>query len=155
MDTDLSKLQQQVLAMGSGCYALQARRTANQLARSYNRALSPLGLEISQFSTLCMIAADQVESVSEMAMHLGVERSTLVRNLKLLERDGLVTQRAREQRRVRYRLTPEGTTLLGRALPIWHEVQARMRQAMETLEPYPALRSLRQAAAAIAPEAGS
>jgi hypothetical protein len=71
------------------CFALQARKTANFLARVHNAALEPLGLEISQSSTLCAIALEQSDSITELGGAPGVERSTLTRNLKLLERDDL------------------------------------------------------------------
>ncbi len=134
------------MAMGSSCYALQARRTANQLMRSYNRALAPLGLEIAQFSTLCVVAAEQALSVAEMAAHLGVERSTLVRNLKLMERDGLIAQAGRDGRRVRYRISPRGTALLEQALPVWRDVQAAIGAALGRGDPRQSMRRLRGAA---------
>jgi DNA-binding MarR family transcriptional regulator len=80
-------LRDQIGTMGDHCFALQAPKTANLLARVYNSALEPLGLEISQFSTLAAVASD---SITELGGALGVERSTLARNLRVLERDGLI-----------------------------------------------------------------
>lgn len=134
--------------MGSSCYALQARRTANQLARTYNRALAHLNIEVAQFSTLCVIAAEKALSVSDMAAHLGIERSTLVRNLKILERDELIRQSGREGRRIQYQITAKGSRLLNRALPVWHQLQNELGTAMGGVngEPHRALRALRDAA---------
>jgi DNA-binding MarR family transcriptional regulator len=148
MGDSSTSLRDRVLAMGSSCYALQARRTANQVARTYNRALAHLNVEVAQFSTLCVIAAEQALSVSEMAEQLGVERSTLVRNLKILERDDLIRQAGRDGRRIVYRITAKGSRLLSKALPIWHQIQAELGEAMGGVdgEPHRALRTLRNAA---------
>jgi DNA-binding MarR family transcriptional regulator len=124
------RLRSQINAMGDVCFALQARKTANLLARVYNAALEPLGLEISQFSTLCAVALEQSDSITDLAGALGVERSTLTRNLKLLERDDLIVLSEREGRRSRYRLTSKGRRMLAKALPLWGDVQERISAAM-------------------------
>jgi predicted transcriptional regulator len=83
-------LRDQIGTMGDHCFALQAPKTANLLARVYNSALEPLGVEISQFSTLAAVASERSDSITELAGALVVERSTLARNLRVLERDGLI-----------------------------------------------------------------
>jgi DNA-binding MarR family transcriptional regulator len=145
------RLRDQISTMGDHCFALQARKTANLLARVYNAALEPLGLEISQFSTLSAVALERSDSITELAGALGVERSTLTRNLKILERDGLIIQSERQGRRSMYRLTPKGRRKLSKALPIWNEVQARFFTALSNssapaLDPRTSLRLLRRAA---------
>jgi len=138
--------------MGTACYALQARKTANLLTRAYNHALNGLDLEISQFSTLCVIALERVDSVAKMAEHLGVDRSTLVRNLKILQRKDLIAPHAKEGRRIIYRLTPEGEATLSRALPLWQAMQEGLGAALPAdpqSDPRQALRTLRKAARAI------
>jgi len=123
--------------MGDVCFALQARKTANLLARVYNAALEPLGLEISQFSTLCAVALEQCDSITKLAGALGVERSTLTRNLKLLERDHLIGRSESEGRGSRYRLTSKGRHMLSKALPLWGDVQERICGNIEICRPGP------------------
>jgi DNA-binding MarR family transcriptional regulator len=144
-------LRDQIHTMGDHCFALQARKTANLLARVYNSALEPLGLEISQFSTLSAVALERADSITELAGALGVERSTLTRNLKVLARDGLIVRSAHEGRRSTYRLTAKGRRLLLKALPLWNEVQGRFSAALSNssapeLDPRKSLRLLRRAA---------
>lgn len=115
--------------IGAACFALQARRTANQLTRLYNAAMAPLGLEVSQFSTLVAVSRGAAGSVTELAAQLGVDRSTLVRNLGVLERAGLLATVV-EGRRRRHALTPAGEALLARAMPVWRGVQERLAAAM-------------------------
>jgi DNA-binding MarR family transcriptional regulator len=152
------RIRSQINTMGDLCFALQARKTANLLARVYNAALEPLGLEISQFSTLCAVSLEQSDSITELAGALGVERSTLTRNLKLLERDDLIVLWEREGRRSRYRLTSKGRRMLSKALPLWGDVQQRISTAMSNSaapdrDLRTDLRLLRRAARAAAPGA--
>ena len=102
------RLRDQISAMGDRCFALQARKTANLLARLYSAVLEPVGLEISQFSTLAAVALERSDSITELAGALGVERSTLTRNLKVLERDGLIVLCERQGRCSMSRLTSKG-----------------------------------------------
>jgi DNA-binding MarR family transcriptional regulator len=146
------RLRSQISTMGERCFALQARKTANLLARLYNAALEPLGLEISQFSTLAAVALERSDSITELASALGVERSTLTRNLKILERDGLIVLSERQGRCSTYRLTSKGRRMLSKALPLWSDVQAQVSTALShSAEPDPrkSLRLLRHAARTI------
>ncbi|MBX9698094.1 MAG: MarR family winged helix-turn-helix transcriptional regulator, partial [Acetobacteraceae bacterium] len=104
-------LADRIAEVARSCYALEARRTANGVARLYNAALATQGLEVAQFSTLCAIAMGRADSVTALARGLGVDRSTLVRNLERLQRDGLIRAEA-EGRRVRHALTPAGVAAL-------------------------------------------
>jgi DNA-binding MarR family transcriptional regulator len=143
------RLRDQIGTMGDHCFALQARKTANLLARVYSAALEPLGLEISQFSTLCAVGLERSDSITELAGGLGVERSTLTRNLKVLERDGLIVRSEYQGRRSMYRLTSKGRRMLIKALPLWNGVQARFSTALSStpeLDPRKSLRLLRRAA---------
>jgi len=153
------RLRDQISTMGDHCFALQARKTANLLARVYNAALEPLGLEISQFSTLAAVALERSDSITELAGALGVERSTLTRNLKILERDGLIIQSERQGRRSMYRLTPKGRRKLSKALPLWNGVQTRFSTALSNssapeLDPRMSLRLLRHAARTVGSSVG-
>lgn len=151
-------LRAQIAAMGEVCFALQARKTANLIARVYNSAFEPLGLEISQFSTLCAVALEQSDSITELAAALGVERSTLTRNLKILERDGLIVQSERQGRGLMYRLTSKGRRMLSKGLPLWNDVQAKLSGALSNaspeLDPRKSLRLLRRAARTVGSGAG-
>jgi DNA-binding MarR family transcriptional regulator len=116
--------------IGRRCYALQARKTANEVTRAYNDWLRPAGLEMAQFSTLAAILDGQAPSIAALAHSLGVERTTLVRNLKLMERRGLIAVAARTQRRLTHQLTPAGAQALARALPLWEQAQAAVAAAL-------------------------
>ncbi|WP_342360371.1 MarR family winged helix-turn-helix transcriptional regulator [Terrarubrum flagellatum] len=147
MNAQDEDLRRQVLDIGAGCFALQARKTANLIARVYNHAVAGLGLEMSQFSTLFLIAAGGGETVSDAARLLGVERSTLVRNLALLQRDKLIVKS--EGGSAGYRLTSRGRALTRQAVPRWAAVQRQIEDALELpgeRDPRPGMKALRAAA---------
>ena len=68
-------------AIGKTCFALHARMTARLLSRTYEAALRPLGLKLPQFGILGAIGHGTTASETVLAGKLGLERTTLVRNL--------------------------------------------------------------------------
>ena len=96
------------LHMGRTCLGHAARRTANLLTRHYNRHMAGLGLELTQAQLLAAIADGSAASAAEIARFLGIDRSTLARNLKPLEVAGLIVRQPGRGRKVLPVLTPAG-----------------------------------------------
>lgn len=83
------------------------------------------GLHITQFTILSSLAQAGSMPVSKLAAFLGLERTTLTRNLALLAKRKLVTFEGREDARVRQvALTGEGESAVRVALPNWQVAQA-------------------------------
>ena len=113
----------QLKFIGTTCLVRSARRTANVVTRAYNQHLAPSGLEVTQFSILCSIAMALAKSASELADMVGVERSTLARNLDRLIAAGLVETEKGDGRRLVHRLTDKGADMIAQALPLWRHAQ--------------------------------
>ncbi|WP_197674261.1 MarR family winged helix-turn-helix transcriptional regulator [Halopseudomonas litoralis] len=95
------------------------------IVRAYDEALRPSGLRITQFTLLVAIGYGAPGSISELADWLAMERTTLTRNLKLLEKEELVTTRAGVHHRSRVaELTEYGRAKLEQAYPLWQAVQS-------------------------------
>jgi len=109
--------------IGASCLGRAARRTANLVTRAYNHHLSPLGIEVTQFTILCTIALGKAKSASELAEFVGVERSTLARNLDRLIASGLVAAEKGDGRRIIHVLTDKGLDMVSDALPLWRKAQ--------------------------------
>lgn len=107
-----------------------ARRTANLLTRVYNQHLAPLGLEAPQFTILCAVAHGRAASATELAAMLGIERSTLTRNLERLVAAGLVVPVQGEGRRLTHKLSRAGSARLRQALPRWRAAQEAVLAGM-------------------------
>lgn len=103
------------------CLCLAAQRAARALARRFDRALAPAGLNNRQFSLLMALNRSEAPRISDLAAFLAMDRTTLTAALKPLERQGLLAvQPDREDRRNRrLGLTAAGAEALVRALPLW------------------------------------
>ncbi|MBQ2263696.1 MAG: winged helix-turn-helix transcriptional regulator [Loktanella sp.] len=120
--------------MAADCLCFRARRTARAITRAYDAALHPTGLKATQITLMNAIALGQnsMQPVAKLGETLGLELSTLTRNLSVLERGGLVTvARALADRRVRIvSLTDTGKTRLAAALPHWKEAHTTITAAL-------------------------
>lgn len=97
------------------------------MAQAYDQSLQPSGLTNSQFTLLAVTALEGPLSITELARQLGMDRTTLTRNLKLVEREGWLQVVSGRDARVRnVRLTARGRTALKRAMPYWRKAQARV-----------------------------
>jgi DNA-binding MarR family transcriptional regulator len=110
------------------CLCLHVQRAARALARRFDNALKPLGLNNGQFSLMMALNRPQPAPMGPVAEVLAMDRTTLTAAVKVLERRGLVeTLPHPDDRRSRLmRLTSEGTALLSQALPVWERVHGEL-----------------------------
>jgi DNA-binding MarR family transcriptional regulator len=103
------------------CTCFAVRRTARALTQMYDAALAPAGIRSTQYSLLVAIGDRSDISVNDLANAMAMDRTTMGRNLRLLERDGLVVIDVAEsdRRRLDISLTRKGKTLLDGAYPLW------------------------------------
>ena len=111
--------------MAASCYANRLRNAARAITRHYDARLKPLDLRISQLSVLTAASvADGQLTIVELAEKLGMDRSTLSRNLDPLERRGLIELGPEGRHRARrVMLTEAGQALLREAYPLWRAAQ--------------------------------
>ena len=114
------------------CLCLHVQRAARALARRFDNALKPIGLNNGQFSLMMSLNRPQPATMSSVVSVLAMDRTTLTAALKVLERRGLVeTSVDPQDRRGRLlRLTRDGMSLLTAALPIWKRVHAEVDAAL-------------------------
>ena len=118
--------------VGLECAALCTRMAARAVTRLYDEALRPFDLRITQFTLLVAIKVGAPNSISRLADRLAMERTTLTRNLQLLERQGLITVAEEGYRRARtMQLTDAGEAKLEETLPVWRETQDRVVATLE------------------------
>lgn len=104
------------------CTCFNLRRAARTAGRFYDAALAPLGLRNTQFSALAALSQMGPTPISQLAEVMAMERTTLTRNLKPLERDGLVELSVGADRRQRIiQLTRKGKTTFSKARVLWQE----------------------------------
>jgi DNA-binding MarR family transcriptional regulator len=112
----------QVRAM---CACNQLRRATRGVTQLYEAALAASGLKVTQLPILVGLGHVGDLSVSTLADALALDRTTLTRNLKVLETRGLVrTSENDDDARVRMvSLTLEGANVLSDALQRWQQMQ--------------------------------
>lgn len=112
--------------MSIECLCLNTQRAARAVARRYDAAMRPVGLTSGQFSILAALNQEAAVSVGALAEGLGLERTTLTRNLAPLEAAGLIRSEAADRdKRVRsLSLTSQGRAKLAFAMPHWRAAQA-------------------------------
>jgi len=115
------------------CACNQLRRASRELTRHYDAALAQSGLAATQLPILVTLGSKGELPITILADVLSLDRTTLTRNLKILEARGLVQIVAREDdARVHLAaLTSEGARVLGEALERWEEVQTRIEREFD------------------------
>jgi DNA-binding MarR family transcriptional regulator len=106
------------------CACSQVRRLARKLSSLYDTHLAPVDLTITQYSLLANIERAGQLSHNVLADKVGMERTTLTRNLRPLTRAKWVTTATGKDRRQHVlQLTAAGRRKLVRSLPLWEEAQ--------------------------------
>jgi DNA-binding MarR family transcriptional regulator len=106
------------------CNCLALRQAARYVTTAYDQMLIESGLRTTQFSILYKLAARGARTITELSAIMATDRTTLGRNLKLLEQDGLLRYRPGPDRRERLvELTAAGRKKLEAAHPLWQEAQ--------------------------------
>ncbi|HMO27953.1 MarR family winged helix-turn-helix transcriptional regulator [Enterovirga sp.] len=105
------------------CFAIRA--AARQTSQFYDRHLAPSGLRTTQFSVLANLRRSGPLAINELASLLAMDRTTMGRALRPLEREGLVEiGPGRDGRTRALSLTEAGRARLRLAAPLWREAQA-------------------------------
>ncbi len=117
------------------CMGLHIRRASRIITQVYDAALRPLKLVVNQFTLLVSIHLFESVPITRLAQKLFVDQTTLTRNLKLLEKRGLVAIKPGKDRRVKWvSLTTEGQAVLAQALPLWEKAQAEVMRHFKQQE---------------------
>ena len=112
---------QTTLEVRDRCLCLHLQRAARAIARRFDEALRPLGLNNGQYSLLMSLNRPEPPRISDLAAFLAMDRTTLTANTKPLARRGLleIIPDERDRRSRRLRLTDAGRDLLVAAVPVW------------------------------------
>jgi DNA-binding MarR family transcriptional regulator len=106
------------------CAAANVRRSSRAITRFYAGFFSSLDLEPTQYSLLVASALAEGITVSKLADMFVMDRSTLARNLALMEKNGLIKIDKGEDKRTRIiKLTKDGESALSKAMPLWQKAQ--------------------------------
>lgn len=109
----------------SVCNCLNIRRASQSVTEVYDEYLAPSNLKVGQFSLLRHINQAGPINVSDLAVIMRLDRTTLVRNLKPLEKSGLIEDISAEGSRNRQlKLTQAGIKSYEYAEELWGKAQS-------------------------------
>ncbi len=127
------------------CNCLNLRRASAAITKIYDEKLAASGITVSQYSLLKHIALLGPVSVSELAVKLRLDRTTLVRNLKPLEAAACIMDISQKgSRNRRLQLTEKGNKKYEEAEQLWKEAQNFIEQSLgkENMEKLTSLLSM-------------
>jgi len=112
------------------CNCLALRQAARHVSQIYDGHLAAVGLKGTQYSILSKLNRLGPLSINELAKSMVMDRTTLGRAVRPLERDKLLTIEAGEDARIRrLKLTPAGQAKLKAAAAQWREAQKEFELA--------------------------
>lgn len=116
---------------GQVCACFNLHKATRAITQLYNEVLRPTGLRISQFALLVATRRLEPITVRRLAQAVVMDRTTVTRDLKPLEKQGLIRIEVGEDRRERQvTLTTRGHQALAGAFPLWEQAQARVAQGL-------------------------
>jgi DNA-binding MarR family transcriptional regulator len=118
------------LPNSADCNCLAVRQAARYITQFYDRWLAAAGLRTTQYGVLAKLKRQGPMSINTLAAELVVDRTTLGRNIRPLERDGLIAIESdpSDGRSKRLHLTKVGEARFQRAEKRWVEAQKRFEQ---------------------------
>ncbi|MBT4963856.1 MAG: winged helix-turn-helix transcriptional regulator [Francisellaceae bacterium] len=109
------------------CCCFNLRKVSRAITQYYDHALDSSGLRITQFTLLVALASTKAKTLTEIAESLVMDRTTLTRNLKPLEKMELIsTVPSIDRRSKAYALTDKGREVFQKAFPHWEKAQNNM-----------------------------
>ena len=119
-------------AMVEACAGWNSRLAARRISQFLDSEMAGLGLTAAQVGMMAQIAAAGDDTLSALARRTGLEQSTLSRNLRTLEGEGLVEIATVEKdlRRRAVWLTETGARRLEAAIPVWRKAQAKLARRL-------------------------
>ncbi len=114
------------------CACTIMRQAARVATQHFDKALATSGLRISQLSVLTTLRYVGPKSINELAEVMVLDRTTLGRNLRPLQRDGYIAVEAgKDDRRTKKLvLTKKGSSIALKAMDSWGNAQTSFENAI-------------------------
>ena len=108
------------------------RRISRAVSQHYEAAFRGSELHAAQFTILSTLAQTGAMPLVKLAAFLGMERTTLTRNLEPLVKRNLVVSETNEDGRIRQvALTSSGESAVRNTFPRWEAAQATVEEVLK------------------------
>lgn len=109
------------------CLCIDLRTAANTITSLYDDAIQQAGVSATQFNQIQLIRSLNGPTLKQLAQASHLDRSTLGRNVRVLENLGLLTMEVGPDARTKtLHLTRKGRETTRRAARLWSAVQAKL-----------------------------
>jgi DNA-binding MarR family transcriptional regulator len=124
------KTAQTISTNPAACNCLALRQATRHVTQFYDGFLVPAGIRATQYSILARLNRRGAMTINALAADLVMDRTTLGRNIRPLQRDGLVAigPGKSDRRRKELRLTSSGTARFQIAQKAWIKAQKSFEQ---------------------------
>jgi DNA-binding MarR family transcriptional regulator len=117
----------------AACAGCNSRLAARRITQFLDKRMKACGLGVAQFALMAQVAGARDDTLGGLAERTGLEQSTLSRNLRALEKQGLVEIATvdGDLRRRAVWLTEQGARRLESALPVWREAHEALALTLD------------------------
>ena len=114
------------------CAGWNSRLAARRISKFLDREMAGLGLTVAQVGLMAQIAVISDDTLGALAQRTGLDQSTLSRNLRTLEGEGLIEIAVIETdlRRRGVWLTETGARRLEAAIPVWRRAHTKLAKLL-------------------------
>ncbi len=121
----------QFMNEGQHCACANLRKAVRAVSQLYDDAFRPIGLRATQFGLLGATGMLGPLTINRLAEAIVMDRTTLTRNLRPLEKQGLLRIRPGEDRREReVSITKRGEIILAKGYPLWKRAQGKVTKGL-------------------------
>lgn len=121
----------EIIESCAACACFNLRKASRVITQLFDQSIQPGGLRGTQFSILAVLSFAGPQTVTRLSELLLMDRTTLTRNLKPLERQGLIKLKHGKDRRVRTAtITQKGLKTFEKAIPLWEGAQNQVIQKL-------------------------
>jgi DNA-binding MarR family transcriptional regulator len=119
-------------ALVESCAGWNSRLAARRITQFLDREMAGHGLSVTQAGLMAQIAVADDDTLGALARRTGLDQSTLSRNLRRLEGEGLIEIAMVEAdlRRRAVWLTETGARRLEAAIPVWRKAHAKLAKLL-------------------------
>ncbi len=113
------------------CVGFNLRKATRAVTQLYDEMLRPAGIRGTQYSLLVALKIIGPVLVTDLAEKIVMDRTTLSRNLEIMEKQGLVSVVPGEDRRTRrVAITESGSAVLLETYPLLQQAQTKIKENM-------------------------
>jgi DNA-binding MarR family transcriptional regulator len=117
--------------MDQACLCIAVRKASRRMTTVYDDALAPVGINLAQYSLLKKIRRMAPVSLTDLGAAMDLDRSTIGRNVKVLERMGLTQPvTGKDHREATVELSETGEAILTAAIPLWEQAQEQINSRL-------------------------